>query len=242
MGRRRRSGIGCLLAVALVAAGAWAFRAPLSRLAGRIELAPASQPSEALARRAEARIRELADPDGGTVRLSEAELQSLLTYTWGPLLAAGIEDPTVEVRDSTLVLTARLRPEHLSGVAPPEVIRDILADTARLAVELVPEVREPGTGALRVIALQAGPIVVPALAIPLLLPRLQIPGVRAAGPRLLVPLPPHITEVRTGPGGLEFRRGTTTGAASASNDAAVRAAARRRGRGNRGATAGLHWS
>lgn len=197
--------IGCLTLVALVAAGAWLARDDLMTWLGRLDLLPASEPSEALAVRAEEKLASLEDDRPRDVELSEAELQSLLTYRVAPFLHPGLEDPIVSVRESTLVLSALVRPDELDQFAPPELLRQFLADTSRVAAELVPGLEAPGTGRLRVATIQAGALVIPGLMVPFVLQNLEIPDVETDGGRLLVRLPTGVTAVEIRDGALVLR-------------------------------------
>ena len=197
--------IGCLTLVALVAAGAWLARDDIMTWLGRLDLVPASEPSEALAARAEEKLATLEDDTRRDVELGEAELQSLLTYRVAPFLPAGLEDPVVSVRDSTLVLSALVRPERLDRFAPPELLQQFLADTSRVAAELVPGLEAPGTGRLRVETIQAGALVIPGLMVPFVLQSLEIPDVETSGGRLLVRLPRGVTAVEVRDGALVLR-------------------------------------
>jgi hypothetical protein len=194
--------IGCLTVVVLVAAAAWLFRDEIGRAIGRLDVGEGSRPSEALARRADEKLAGLARGSAGEVRFSEPELQSLLVYRVAPMLPAGIERPQVEVRDSTLVLSAFVRADSVGGYVAPDVIRSILADSSRVVVELVPGVFRPGVGRLRVAALQAGGVPVPTLMVPFLTRNLEIPGVEVAGTMLLVALPDGVKGLRVADGAL----------------------------------------
>jgi hypothetical protein len=197
--------LGCLALVALVGAGAWLLRDDVMTWLGRLDLLPGSQPSEALADRAEAKLASLEDDVARDVELREAELQSLLTFRVAPYLPEGLEDPTVSVVDSTLVLSALVRPDRLDRFAPPELLRQFLSDTSRVAAELVPGLEERGTGRLRVATIQAGALVIPGLMVPFVLQALDIPDVEASGARLLVRLPRSVTAVEVRDGALVLR-------------------------------------
>ena len=93
---------------------------------------------------------------GAGLELSQAEIQSLLTYRAEPLLPAGISEPVVELRDSTLLLSARVDPRGLEGLASPEVVERLFSDSASVVVELEPGVVAPGVARVEVVTLQAG--------------------------------------------------------------------------------------
>jgi hypothetical protein len=197
------SRVGCLALIILVLATGWVFRNDISGWWNRLEISASSEPSEKLARDAGRKLQELADGrSGGRLVLSQAELQSLLTFRIMPLVAEGIDDPVVEVRDSSVILSAQLHPEQLEGLASKEILRQFLSDSTRVTTELVTEVFTPGVAAVRVAGLQAGSIAVPSLMVPWILGTLEIPGVESTGSILLVPIPPQVTRIEVTPGEL----------------------------------------
>jgi hypothetical protein len=198
--------IGCLTIIAAVALGAWHYRGEISAALGRVEIAaPAGEPSEDLARAAEEKLLSLAESDRTEVSLSEVELQSLLSYRVTPHLPSGIEDPLVRLEDSVVVLSALLRPDQLDRYAPPDLLRQFIADTARAAAVLVPGIRRPGTGQVTVSGLQAGALIVPSMMIPFILQNIQIPGVDASGSDFLVPLPLRVSAIEVAGGAVVVR-------------------------------------
>jgi hypothetical protein len=202
------SRVGCLALIILVLATGWVFRNDISGWWNRLEISASSEPSEKLARDAGRKLQELADGrSGGRLVLSQAELQSLLTFRIMPLVAEGISDPVVEVRDSSVILSAQLHPELLEGLASKEILRQFLSDSTRVTTELMTEVFTPGVAAVRVAGLQAGSIAVPSLMVPWILGTLEIPGVESTGSILLVPIPPQVTRIEVTPGELILTRG-----------------------------------
>lgn len=197
--------LGCLTLIVLVGAGAWLLRDDIMEWLGRLDLVAASEPSEALAARAEEKFASLSDDRPRDVELREPELQSLLTYRVAPYLPEGLEDPIVSVRESTLVLSALVRPDRLRQFASPELLSQFLADTSRVAAELVPGLEARGTGRLRVSTIQAGALVIPGLMVPFVLQSLEIPDVETSGARLLVRLPQGVTAVEVRDGALVLR-------------------------------------
>lgn len=204
--------IGCLTLIAAVVFGTWHFRADISRALGRVDVvAPSSEPSEILARQAEEKLTSLSTDGDAEVRLTEAELQSLLTFRVAPYLPRGIEDPLVEVRDTVIILSALIRPEELEEIATPELLQQFLADTARVAATLIPGLRRPGMGQLTVTSLQAGALVIPALAVPFVLQSLEIPGMDASGSDILVPLSSAVSGIALHDAAITIRMGTAGG-------------------------------
>ena len=193
------SRIGCLTLLAVAVLGAWHFRADISRALGRVDIvASASEPSESLARQAEEKLTSLSADGDADVSFTESELQSLLTFRVAPYLPPGIEDPLVEVRDTVVILSALIRPDELEEFATPELLQQFLADTARVAATLIPGLRRPGMGYVTVTSLQAGALVVPALAVPFVLQSLDIPGMDASGSDILIPLSPAVSGITMG--------------------------------------------
>ena len=195
------SRIGCLTLILVVVAAGWWFRDDIAGWWNRLEITASSQPSEDLARRAEEELGRLAEAGGAAgLELSQAEIQSLLTYRAEPLLPAGVSDLLVELRDSTLLVSARVDPKELDGLASPELVERLLSDSARVVVELAPGVLQPGVATIEVVTLQAGSVVVPSMMIPWILGSLDLPGVEATGKLLLIPLPARVErfEVESG--------------------------------------------
>src|SRR5690606_9964032 len=104
------------LLLVLAAGGAWLARGSLGGWLDRLEIGAPSEPSERLAGAVEEKLDRLAREGlTGEVRLSEVELQSVLTYRAAPALPAGVEDPRIDVQDSIVVMSARIRPDRLEG-------------------------------------------------------------------------------------------------------------------------------
>ena len=184
------SKIGCLTFIALLLAGGWWFRDDISDLWRRLQITSSSRPSEQLAERAADKLQSFAEGDAGSsLRLSQQEMQSLLTYRADPMLPPGISAPLVELRDSTLVLSARVDPEQLEGLASPELVERFLSDSTRVLVELEPGVLAPGVARVEVVTLQAGSVVIPSLMVPWILESMALEGAEVEGTMLLMPLP-----------------------------------------------------
>lgn len=196
-GRGCARSVGCAVLLALLVAGAWMARDSIGDWMGRLELRTSGEPSERLAGRAEDRLNRIArDGLGDEVRFSEVELQSLLTYRSGPALPAGIEDPQVDVQDTIVVLSARLRPDSLDGFSAPDALRSTMGDTTRVIAGLVPSRGGPGEASLRVQSLQIGAFVVPPFMLPAVVRSLEQQGVRVRNGAIVVPLLPGVDEVR----------------------------------------------
>ena len=198
--------IGCLTVIAVTALGAWHYRGAISTALGRVEIGVSiSEPSEGLARQAEEKLMSLSSSEPGLVSLSEAELQSLLTYRVAPHLPDGVELPLVELRDTVVVISALVRPDRLDAHAPLELLQQFLADSARVAATVIPGLRRPGTGQVTVNSLQAGTLVVPPMMVPFVLQGISIPGVDASGSDLLVSLPARVSAVDVEGGAVTIR-------------------------------------
>ena len=192
-----RRSVGCLVLLALLAAGVWMARDSIGDWMGRLELSATGEPSERLARHAEDKLNRIArDGLSDEVRFSEAELQSLLTYRSAPALPPGIEDLQVDVQDTIVVLSARLRPDSLDGFSAPDALRSTMGDTTRVIAGLVPSRGGPGETWLRVRSLEIGAFVVPPLMLPTIVRSLEQQGVRVTDGAIVVPLLPGVDEVR----------------------------------------------
>lgn len=195
--RGRLRGTGCLVLLLLTAAVVWLAREPIGDWMGRFEILGSPEPSEALARRAEEKL-DLVAREGlhGELRLSEAELQSLLTYRSGPILPAGVEDPRIDVQDSIIVLSARLRPAEIEGLPTPEAIEGTLSDTSRLITGILPEMGAPGEVLVRVRSLQIGEFVIPPFMLPAVVGGLGAQGLRTSGGAVVVPVIRDVGDIR----------------------------------------------
>ena len=202
--------IGCLTLILVVVAGGWLFRDDIAGWWRQLEITSASQPSENLAERATSKLEAMASRDGPQrLELGQAEIQSLLTYRAEPMLPAGISDPVVELRDSTLLLSARVDPRGLEGLASPEVVERLFSDSAKVVVELLPGVVAPGVAQVEIVTLQAGSIVVPSMMVPWILESIEMQGVETTGVMLLLPTPGRVTHFQVAAGKLvlELARG-----------------------------------
>jgi len=202
--------IGCLALILVVVAGGWLFRDDIAGWWRQLEITSASEPSENLAERATSKLEAMASRDGPQrLELGQAEIQSLLTYRAEPMLPAGISDPVVELRDSTLLLSARVDPRGLEGLASPEVVERLFSDSAKVVVELLPGVVAPGVAQVEIVTLQAGSIVVPSMMVPWILESIEMQGVETTGVMLLLPTPGRVTHFQVAAGKLvlELARG-----------------------------------
>jgi hypothetical protein len=189
--------IGCLALILIVVAGGWFFREDVTGWLSRLEITSASQPSEDLAERAATKLEALTARDGARkLELSQAEIQSLLTYRAAPVLPGGISDPVVELRDSTVLLSARVDPRELEGLASPEVVERLFSDSARVVVELSPGVVAPGVARVEIVTLQAGSWLVPSMMVPWILESIDMQGIETTGVMLLLPTPGRVAQFK----------------------------------------------
>lgn len=200
-GRRRgcRSRSGCLAVILLllIAAGAWLARGSVGGWVAGLELGGTAEPSERLAVAAEEKLDAIARNGlREEVRFTEAELQSLLAFRAGPALPSGIEEPRIDVQDSIVVLSARLRPEELEGFATLEDIRSALSDSSRVITGLQPVVERPGEILVRVHRLQVGSFVFPPIMLPAVVGGLAGQGVPTSDGAVVLRVPRDIAGVR----------------------------------------------
>lgn len=194
---RKKSRVGCYLILLLLLGGGWLARDTIAGLLRGVEFGVGSVPSERLARSAEDKInRLLRDGLKGPVRFSEVEIQSLLSYRASPLLPAGIEDPRVDVQDSVIIVSARVRPAELRDGSVPDALRSMLADSSRVMAVLLPSVERPGWLTVKVRSLQIGGLVVPAFMLPMIVQGLASEGFQTSGGAVLAPLPGEVGAVR----------------------------------------------
>lgn len=201
--------IGCLTVFVVITAGVWLYRGEISdwwsRLERRTEI---SEPSESLAGEAAAKIDGLATGSPPQlVRLDEAELQSLLTYKIAQTLPEGVKGPVVEVRDSTLVLSAEIDLDSFADESTVAALESFLGDSTHVTVELEPGIARAGVGQVRVRGLQAGALLVPSLMMPMVLQQIEIPGAHVTGSTILFSVPEELSRMNVSGGALEL--GTT---------------------------------
>jgi hypothetical protein len=198
--------IGCLTVLVGMVAGAWLYRGEISdwwsRLERRTEI---SEPSESLAAEAASKIESLSTRSAPQlVRLDEAELQSLLTFRIARTLPEGVEAPVVEVRDSTLVLSAEIDLDAFADESTVAALESLLGDSTHVTVELEPDVLRAGVGLVSVRGLRAGALPVPSLMVPMLLQQIEIPGADVTGSTILFALPEKMNRMKVSGGLLEI--------------------------------------
>ena len=197
MAARKGPRAGCFVLLFVLLGAGWLARGTIAGWLAGIEFGAGSAPSERLADRAEDKIdRMLREGVRGSIRFSEAELQSLLTYRATPFLPAGIEQPLIDVQDSIIVLSAVIRPADLKSVSVPELIRTMLADTSRVMTALLPSVDRTGWLTVRMRSLQIGGLVVPSFMLPAIVEGLVLEGIRTEEGAFIARLPDEVAAVR----------------------------------------------
>lgn len=191
------AGLGFLTFLVILAASGWFFRDDIAAWLGNRggERIVMVEPSPELAAKVEDTLRELAEGGGAReTRLTETELQSYFQYRLIDQLPPGVEDPAIDLRDSTIVITAKLDFTRLSVAgAATENLRRMLGDSARVSGEVYPQIGGPGEGRIQILSLQAGIITVPPFLIGAAIEQL---GLRADGAAVLVDIPEDVVDVR----------------------------------------------
>ncbi|WP_420634090.1 hypothetical protein [Candidatus Palauibacter sp.] len=195
--RRLFTGLGFLTFLLVLLVTGWIFREDIETWladVGGDDIAM-SEPNPEAATWVEAALNELA-AGGGSVetRFTETELQSYVQYRLAPQLPTGVEEPAIELRDSTVAFSAKVDFTRLTvgGDAAASLGR-MLGDSARVAGEVFPEVGEVGEGRIHLISLQAGVLPVPPLLFGMAAQQL---GLRTDGRTVLFDIPSTVAEVR----------------------------------------------
>jgi hypothetical protein len=200
------SGIGCLTLLAIGVGAAW-FYWPVywpelqewwSGRSAAIEVL--QEPSEELAARAEKKLLALAGDGAPTeLRLSEAEVQSLVLFRAATALPPGISEPFATLQDSTREISALLNLEQLADRMESDAaerLRQLIGDTARVTALLYPRITGPSRGELAIMRLQAGLFPVPPFLIPGMITQLGFSTAPGNPRAMIVPVPPRISSVR----------------------------------------------
>jgi hypothetical protein len=174
---------------------AWFFRAEITAWVNSRNEIVMTEPSPELAGVAEEKIQELIDGEGGReTRLTEAELQSYVQYRSIERLPAGVNNPAVDIRDSTLAVSAGLDLTVLDvGGDAVENLRRVIGASALVTTELLPAVAGQGRARVQVLSLQAGVFPVPPMMIGM---ALQQTGLVTEGDAVLLDIPADVLEFR----------------------------------------------
>ncbi|MCG8467206.1 MAG: hypothetical protein MJB57_03220 [Gemmatimonadetes bacterium] len=139
------AGIGFLTVVVILAIAGWLFREDIASWLGTSggEEIVMAEPSPELAARVEETLREIAEGAGDReTRLTETELQSYLQYRLIDRLPDGVDDPAVDLRDSTLAVTAMLDFTRLAVAgAAVENLRRMMGTPPRCRARYIPRSR-----------------------------------------------------------------------------------------------------
>lgn len=193
--RNMFAGIGCLTVVLVLAVAGWFYRDEIREWVDSRNEIVMSEPSPELAVRAEEKIQEVIDGEGDReTRLTELELQSYVQYRLVDRLPAGVYDPAVDLRDSTIAVSARLdlRRLEIAGTAV-ENLRRMIGDSALVTSEVYPTIERPGRGRAEIMTLQAGMFPVPPMLIGMGIQQL---GLENQGNVVLITLPENVIEFR----------------------------------------------
>ncbi|MGH7541577.1 MAG: hypothetical protein ACRELC_11315 [Gemmatimonadota bacterium] len=190
------AGIGCLTVLVVLAIAGWLYRDEIREWLERRDEIVMAEPSEELAMRAEEKLEAIGDGTAeGETRFSETELQSYLIYRIQPRLPAGVSNPAVDVRDSTIAVSAALDMRVLAqGSEAAEGLRRFLGDSSQVTSELLPTVEQVGRARLEVLSLQAGVFPVPPLLIGTVLREVGLPN--DGGRAIVLLIPDDIRAVR----------------------------------------------
>ena len=187
--------IGCLTFIVLVGVGAWLFRDDIQGWLTQGDEIVMTEPSAELAIQAEEKLQGILDGSTrGEVRLSEMELQSYVQFRLVERLPAGVSNPAVDLRDSTVAMSAALDFTRLTVAGDQiEMVRRFMGDSATVNTELYPTIVTPGEGRIEVLSLQAGVIPLPAMAIGTILEGVGLP---ADGQTVLFVLPDDVEAIQ----------------------------------------------
>ena len=101
--------IGFLVVLVVLAGAGWFFREDIAAWMNSRNEIVMTEPSPELAEVAREKIQAILDGEvDGESRLTEAELQSYVQYIAADRLPQGVNNPALEIRDSTLALSAGL--------------------------------------------------------------------------------------------------------------------------------------
>ncbi len=199
--RRLFTGLGFLTFLLILLLAGWIFREDIEAWLANVgadeivvvETTPEFGPEAAAD--VDAALEELAAGGGAAeTRFTETELQSYVRYELTPRLPAGVGEPAVELRDSTVAFSVMLDFARLPIDADLAAsLARLLGDSARVAGEVLPQVGESGEGRLHLVSIQAGVIPVPPLMLGMAAQQL---GLRADGRTVLFDIPETVVDVR----------------------------------------------
>lgn len=150
MTSRRRGGVlGTLVVLALVLGAGWYFRDRIAGMLGRRGDEVATTVSPESAALAEEKLKRMQE-DGDTVRLSDAELTSLVRYRFRDRIPGDIYAPAVAFRGDTVRMKGKVPSDRLPDVPELGRVRAFLPDTADVDIIGRLQPREQGRAAFQV--------------------------------------------------------------------------------------------
>ena len=150
MARRGVAGrVVLLLALVVVAGGAWFFRSLIPGPWQRERVV--TEVSEAGAISADAKLKRLRE-DGETVRMSGVEFTSYIRYRMAQRFAADVELPSVSFAGDRVKVDGRLPRDRIPAAQLRQLgpAADFVPDTADVGVDGTLRMLAPGRGALKV--------------------------------------------------------------------------------------------
>lgn len=187
--------IGFLTVVTVLGLGGWIFRDEIKNWVNDRNEVVMTEPSAELADVAADKIQAIFEGEGGReTRLTEAELQSYVQYHGARRLPAGVNNPAVDIQDSTLAVSAGLDLTVLDvGGDAVENLRRVIGDSALVSSEIYPRVTGPGRGRVEILSLTAGLFPIPPMLIGTAIQQLGLPN---EGSALLLDFPEDVIELR----------------------------------------------
>jgi len=152
----------------------------------------------AMAELAVAKISDLVERGGSPeIRLSAAEVESLLRYEWDRYLPNGVSDPTLRFRDGEVLLSVQVARDQLPSVPELENLRGLLPDPLPVQVRGRVLSLEGSEAGFLIHRIDAAGIPIPRTLFPRFLERLATGTRRPDLPpeAITVPLPPGIRSV-----------------------------------------------
>ena len=122
-----------------------------------------------------------------------------MQYRVAGKLPDGIYNPAIDLRDSTMALSAELDFQRLAASSSAaEGLQRFMGDSARVITELYPTIAAPGEASITVLSLQAGLVPVPPMFIPMVLDQvLESFDLESGGGRVVsFPIPEDVRVIR----------------------------------------------
>jgi hypothetical protein len=193
--------VGLVVVAGAVAYAGWRWGEPvfprLERLVGVEAERPGADgpvPSPALAESTLARIESLqAGGEGGRLRLSGAELSSLIQFGLPGVVPPGVDQPVVRLEDDRVVLSARIARGAFPDLPSLGEVGGLLPDTVLVVMRGVLLPFGEGYAALHVERAEASRVPLPGRVIPGILSALgRVPREGLPASAIVLPLPPGL--------------------------------------------------